>query len=88
MCRRCRSQVSVTTNDWSHEETDDSLYADRRDFYKVGKWSRDGQRVEEMLFAGNSLAKAQRVFERFTKRRPVRLTIRQRTRVARVAAIT
>ena len=61
----------MTDDDWSHEETDDPLYADRRNFYKVEKWSRDGQRVEEMLFAGNSLAKAQRVFERFTKRRPV-----------------
>jgi hypothetical protein len=68
-------------DDWSAEETDDPRYADRRNFYKVEKWSRDGRRVEEMLFAGNSLAKAQRVFERFTKRRPVRLTIRQRTRV-------
>jgi hypothetical protein len=26
---------------------------DRRNFYKVEKWSR--QRIEEMLFAGNSL---------------------------------
>jgi hypothetical protein len=40
------------TDDWSHEETDDPLYADRRNFYKVEKWSRDGQRIEEMLFAG------------------------------------
>jgi hypothetical protein len=39
--------------DWSHEETDDPLHADRRNFYKVEKWSR--QRIEEMLFAGNSL---------------------------------
>ena len=53
------------TDDWSAEETDDPLYADRRNFYKVEKWSRDGQRIEEMLFAGNSLAKAQRIFERF-----------------------
>ena len=38
------------------------------------------QRVEEMLFAGNSLAKAQRVFECFINKRPrARLTIRQRT---------
>jgi hypothetical protein len=51
--------------DWSHEETDDPLHADRRNFYKVEKWTRDGQRVEEMLFAGNSLSKAQRIFERF-----------------------
>jgi hypothetical protein len=42
---------------WSHEETDDPLYADQRNFYKVEKWSRDGQRVNEMLFAGNSLAR-------------------------------
>ena len=69
----------MTTNDWSAEEIDNPLYADRRNFYKVEKWNGDGQRVEEMLFAGNSLAKAQ--FERFIKKRPLRLTIRQRTRV-------
>ena len=67
---------------WSHEETDASLYADRRNFYKVEKGSRDGQRISEMLFAGNSLAKAQRIFERFITKRPGwRLTIRQRSRV-------
>jgi len=65
-----------------HEETDDPGFADRRNFYKVEKWSRDGQRIEELLFAGNSLAKAQRIFERFIQKRPrSRLTIRQRTRV-------
>jgi hypothetical protein len=32
--------------DWSDEETEDPLYADRRNFYKVQKWSRDGLRVE------------------------------------------
>ena len=50
---------------------------------EVERWSRAGQRVEEdTLFAGNSLAKAQRLFECFIKRRPKsRLTIRQRTRV-------
>jgi hypothetical protein len=41
-------------DDWSREETDDAGFADRRNFYKVGKWSRDGQRIEELLFAGNS----------------------------------
>jgi hypothetical protein len=46
-----------TTDDWSDEETDDPLYADQRNFYKVEKWSKDGQRVNEMLFAGNSLAR-------------------------------
>jgi hypothetical protein len=27
------------TDDWSHEETSDPLHADRRNFYKVEKWS-------------------------------------------------
>ena len=69
-------------SDWSDEETDDPTHADRRNFYKVEKWSRDGQRVVDMLFAGSNLDKARRIFERMTKRRPrIRLTIRQRRRV-------
>jgi hypothetical protein len=35
----------MTNDGWSAEETDDPLYADRRNFYKVEKWSKDGQRV-------------------------------------------
>jgi hypothetical protein len=67
---------------WSDEETDDPHYADRRNFYKVEKWSRDGLRVEQMLYAGNNLDKARRIFERTVKQRPrFRLTIRQRMRV-------
>ena len=54
---------------WSDEETDDPLYADRRNFYKVEKWSRDGLRVELMLYAGNNLDKARPVFERAVKHR-------------------
>jgi hypothetical protein len=74
--------AKVPSADWSHEETDDPLHADRRNFYKVEKWSRDGQRIEELLYAGNSLAKAQQILERFIKKRPrSRLTIRQRSRV-------
>ena len=69
-------------SDWSDEATDDPIHADRRNFYKVEKWSRDGPRVELMLYAGNSLDKARRIFERTTKHRPrIKLTIRQRTRV-------
>ena len=69
-------------NELSDEETDDPRYADRRNFYKVEKWSRDGLRVELMLYAGNNLDKARRIFKRTTKHRPsVRLTIRQRMRV-------
>jgi hypothetical protein len=44
---------------WSDEETDDPTHADRRNFYKVEKWSKDDQRIERMLWAANSLDKAQ-----------------------------
>jgi hypothetical protein len=50
-------------SDWSDEETDEPLIADHRNFYKVEKWSRDGERVTELLFAGSSLDKAKRVFD-------------------------
>ena len=69
-------------SDWSEEETDDPVSADRRNFYKVEKWSRDGLRVMLLLYAGNNLDKARRIFERAHKLRPLtRLTIRQRMRV-------
>jgi hypothetical protein len=67
---------------WSDEETDDPTCADRRNFYKVEQWSPDGQRVLDLVFAGSSLDKARRIFDRITKHRPsIRLTIRQRMRV-------
>jgi hypothetical protein len=69
-------------NNWPDDETDDPVYADRRNFYKVEKWSRDGLRVELMIFAGSNPEKARRVFERTVKYRPrIRLTLRQRMRV-------
>ena len=30
--------------DWSDEQTDDPLYADDRNFYKVEKWTREARR--------------------------------------------
>ena len=64
------------------EETDDPLYADRRNFYKVEKWTRDGTKIDSLLYAGNSLEKASDLFAKAIKHRPrIRLTIRQRTRV-------
>jgi hypothetical protein len=62
------TQRTYPMNDWSDEETDDPLYANRRNFYKVEKWSRDGLWVELMLYAGNNLDKARRIFERTIKR--------------------
>jgi hypothetical protein len=32
----------MPSNDWSAEETNDPLNADRRNFYKVEKWSKRG----------------------------------------------
>jgi hypothetical protein len=72
----------MSANDWSDEQTDDPLHADRRNFYKVEKWSRDGLRVELMLYAGSNLDKAREVFAEAVYHRPrIRLTIRQRTQV-------
>jgi hypothetical protein len=72
----------MNVSDWSDEETRDPLYADDRMFYKVEQWTRDGSKVDRLLYAGNSLAKAEDIFARAIKHRPrIRLTIRQRTRV-------
>jgi hypothetical protein len=35
--------------------TDDPLYADRRNFYKVRKWIKHGQRIEGLLVGANSV---------------------------------
>ena len=65
-------------SDWSDEETDEPLIADHRNFYEVEQWSRDGQRIERMLFAGNSLDRAREIFKAEIRRRPRgRYTIRQ-----------
>jgi hypothetical protein len=53
-----------------------------RNFYKVEKWTRDGRKVDSLLYAGNSLDRARAEFGRAIKNRPrIRLTIRQRMRV-------
>jgi hypothetical protein len=51
-------------------------------FYKVEKWSRDGMRMEQMLYAHNSLGKVQAIFSAKAKHRSrIQLTIEQRMRV-------
>jgi hypothetical protein len=40
--------------DWSNEETDDPLYADDRNFYKVELWTMAQRRVLRILYAGTS----------------------------------
>jgi hypothetical protein len=70
--------------DWCEEETDNPLVADHRNFYKLGKWTKDGGKVDRLLYAGTDLEKARELFEDAIKLRPrIRMTIRQRTRVLR-----
>jgi hypothetical protein len=77
----CASRTTPKTVHWSDEETDNSPVADDRNYYKVEKWTKDGAKVDRMLYAGSSFAKAQEVFASAVKHRPrIRLTIRQRTR--------
>jgi hypothetical protein len=66
----------------SEEETNDPIIAYHRNFYKVEKWTKDGTKVERMIYAGSSLDKAREVFAAAIYNRPrIRLTIRQRTHV-------
>ena len=66
----------------SDEETNDPLIADALNFYKVEKWTKDGSKVDHMLYAGSSLDKARDVFAEAIYHRPrIRLTIRQRSLV-------
>jgi hypothetical protein len=73
--------LGAVMNNLPDEETDEPLLADDRNYFKVEKWTKTG-RVERMLYAGNSLLRAESVFQAAIKHRPrIRLTIRQRTRV-------
>ncbi len=68
--------------DWKDEETEDSSRADERNFYKLEKWTKDGTKIDRLIYAGNNLDKARDLFAKAIKHRPkIRLTIRQRTRV-------
>ena len=68
--------------DLPNEETDSPDFADQQNFYKVEKWTKDGTKVDRMLYAGNNLDRARHLFAEAVKHRPrIRPTIRQRTRV-------
>jgi hypothetical protein len=66
----------------SDGETSDPIKADACNFYKVEKWTKDGAKVDCMLYAGSNLDMACKIFTGAIKHRPrIRLTIRQQTRV-------
>jgi hypothetical protein len=51
-------------------------------FLKVEKWTKDGSKVDRMLYGGSDLDRAREVFAAGIYHRPrIRLTIRQRTHV-------
>jgi hypothetical protein len=79
----CReSRAPRVGEPYSATTMNEPLLADHRNYYKVDKWTKDGARVERMLYAGSNLDKARKVFAGAVKHRPrIRLTIRQRTRV-------
>jgi hypothetical protein len=74
-------------SDWSDQETHDPLYADDRNFYKVEKWTRDGSKVDSLLYAGNNLDKARDIFAQAIKHRPnsrnIRVSPHERSRSRR-----
>ena len=67
---------------WSDEQTDNPLRADDRNFYKLEKWTKDGSKIERLLYAGIISTKLVALFARAVKHRPrIRLIIRERARV-------
>ena len=76
------AEAMLNEGDISREVAIDPLVANARNFYKVEKWTRDGTKVDGLLYAGNNLGRARWVFERAIKHRPrMHVTIRQQTRV-------
>jgi hypothetical protein len=68
-----------------HETTSDPLIADKRNFYKVEKWTKDGSAVDSLLFAGSNLDKARKVFQEEIKHGP-RIRLRAGVEGARSVA--
>jgi hypothetical protein len=72
----------VEMTELSNDEANNPLLADNRNFYTVEKWTKDGAKVERLLYAGNNLDEAREIFQRAIKHRPrIKLSIRQGTRV-------
>jgi hypothetical protein len=59
------------SEDWPDEKNDNPLLADDRNFHKVEKWTKDGTKVDRLLYAGNNLEKARELFAEAVKYRPL-----------------
>jgi hypothetical protein len=80
--RSRRGHPAMIAPRWAEEETDNPVYADDRNFFKVEHWTDDDLHVERMLYAGNRLDKALDMFDAAIRVEPAaRYLIRQRSRV-------
>ena len=80
--RRLPAKFDPTAISQSTKEISDPLIADHRNFYKVGKWTKDGTKVDHLLYAGSNVGKAREAFAEAIYHKPsIRLTIRQRAHV-------
>jgi hypothetical protein len=74
--------MSDTLSPFGPGVTDDPIYADERNFFKVEAWTADGNNIRALIHAGNRLDQSQKRFAVAKKHRPAgRYTIRQRSRV-------
>jgi hypothetical protein len=55
--RLADGKIRATTRTWDDAKviSPNQVFADARNFYKVEKWTRDGTKVDSLLYAGNSL---------------------------------
>jgi hypothetical protein len=76
------SVVSAPDDPVDERETFDPRKAWDRNFYMAEVWSRDGKKIEKMLYGGNRIEKAYSAFNDAVTRRPRgRYTVRQQSRV-------
>ena len=69
-------------DDWTHQQTEKRGVCRPTQLYRVEKWTKDGSKVDRLLYAGNDLDMARELFREAVSQRPrIRLTIRQRSRV-------
>ena len=56
--------MSDTLNPIGPEETDDPVYADERNFFKVEAWTADGNNIRALIYAGNRLIRRGSILRR------------------------
>jgi hypothetical protein len=70
------------TERWGEEETNNSVYADTRGFFKVEEWTADDLHVARLIYAGNRIDRARAMFDAAISFDPARrYYIRQGIRV-------